>query len=201
MLCRKENAHDDSIWGCVWGQIKKKKDKEEDKEDSHDGELDIVDYIATGAVDDCVKLWSYENKKLKLNHKLEGHALGVVSVAINSDGTSKLSLFISVINLNQMQFNQLNLLFLECASSSMDSSLFMWDVISGEKIGNIDVGPVEIWTIAFSPDDKFIISGSHSGKISMYGVESRKQEQTLDTRGKFTLSIAYVSTNNYANVM
>lgn len=75
----------------------------------------------------------------------------------------------------------------------MDSSLFIWDVITGEKIGNIDVGPVDIWTIAFSPDDKFIISGSHSGKINMYGVESKKQEQTLDTRGKFTLSIAYVS--------
>jgi WD40 repeat protein len=52
---------------------------------------------------------------------------------------------------------------------------------------------VDIWTVAFSPDDKFIISGSHSGKIALYGVESAKQEQTLDTRGKFTLSIAYVS--------
>lgn len=27
----------------------------------------------------------------------------------------------------------------------------------------------------------------------MYGVESKKQEQVLDTRGKFALSIAYVS--------
>jgi WD40 repeat protein len=60
-------------------------------------------------------------------------------------------------------------------------------------VGSIEVGPVDIWTVAFSPDDKFIISGSHSGKISLYGVESGKQEQTLDTRGKFTLSIAYVS--------
>jgi len=60
-------------------------------------------------------------------------------------------------------------------------------------VGSIEVGPVDIWTVAFSPDDKFIISGSHSGKIALYGVESGKQEQTLDTRGKFTLSIAYVS--------
>jgi len=35
--------------------------------------------------------------------------------------------------------------------------------------------------------------GSHSGKIALYGVESVKEEQTLDTRGKFTLSVAYVS--------
>jgi len=68
-------------------------------------------------------------------------------------------------------------------------------LISGEKIGSIEVGPVDIWTVAFSPDDRFIISGNHGGKINMYGIESKKQEQTLDTRGKFTLSIAYVSLN------
>lgn len=84
-------------------------------------------------------------------------------------------------------------MFSACASSSLDSSLRLWDLATGEKVGSIDVGPVDIWTVAFSPDDKFIISGSHSGKIALYGVESAKQEQTLDTRGKFTLSIAYVS--------
>ena len=63
-----------------------------------------------------------------------------------------------------------------------------------EKVGSIEVGPVCIWTVAFPPDDKFIISGSHSAKIVLYGVESGKQEQTFDTRGKFTLSVAYVST-------
>lgn len=77
----------------------------------------------------------------------------------------------------------------------MDSSLRIWDVENGEKITNIDVGPVDLWTVAFSPDDKYIISGSHSGKITLYGVESAKAEQTLDTRGKFSLSIAYVSIN------
>jgi WD repeat-containing protein 61 len=84
-------------------------------------------------------------------------------------------------------------MFPACASSSLDSSLRLWDLATGEKVGSIEVGPVDIWTVAFSPDDKFIISGSHSGKIILYGVQSAKQEQTLDTRGKFTLSIAYVS--------
>ena len=62
-----------------------------------------VDYIATGAVDDCVKLWSFEDKKLKLNHKLDGHSLGVVSVAVNSDGTSEF-------NFNLIKCNQLAVL-------------------------------------------------------------------------------------------
>lgn len=75
----------------------------------------------------------------------------------------------------------------------MDSSLRIWDIESGEKTASVDVGPVDLWTVAFSPDDKYIISGSHSGKITLYGAESAQAEQTLDTRGKFTLSIAYVS--------
>lgn len=87
--------------------------------------------------------------------------------------------------------------FVECASSSLDSSLKLWDLLSGEKLTSIDVGPVDIWTVVFSPDDKFVVSGSHAGKIHLYGTESGKQEQTLDTRGgKFTLSVAYVSEFN-----
>lgn len=79
------------------------------------------------------------------------------------------------------------------ASSSLDSSLRLWDALSGERVGMMETGPADVWTVCFSPDDKFIISGSHAGKIHMYSVETSKQERTLDTRGKFTLSIAYVS--------
>ena len=86
----------------------------------------------------------------------------------------------------------------ECASSSLDSSLRLWDLESGEKLTTIEVGPVDIWTVVYSPDDKYIVSGSHAGKINMYGTETGKQEQTLDTRGgKFTLSVAYVSLKHF----
>jgi len=76
----------------------------------------------------------------------------------------------------------------------------LWDLHSGDKLLSIEVGPVDIWTLVFSPDDKFIVSGSHAGKIHLYGTDSGKQEQTLDTRGgKFTLSVAYVSIS-YKNI-
>jgi len=58
----------------------------------------------------------------------------------------------------------------------------------------VDVFAVDAWTIAFSSDSRFIASGSHTGKIILYGVESGSSEVQLDTRGgKFALSIAYVS--------
>lgn len=91
------------------------------------------------------------------------------------------------------RFNILNIQFLAIASSSLDSSLRIWDVSSGEQLISMETGPVDVWTVVFSPDDKHVISGSNAGKITMYSVEGGKQEQTLDTRGKFILSIAYVN--------
>lgn len=56
--------------------------------------------------------------------------------------------------------------------------------------------------MAFSPDSRFIATGSHAGKINLIGVESGKKESALDTRGKFTMSIAYVCGFNFVfNVM
>jgi len=47
-------------------------------------------------------------------------------------------------------------------------------------------------TVAFSPCGKHIISGSQMGKINFFNTETGQREQQLDTRGKYTLSIAYV---------
>lgn len=79
------------------------------------------------------------------------------------------------------------------ASSSLDSTLCLWSSESGQLLNQIALGPVDLWTVAFSPCDKYVISGSHEGKISMYNVETGKAEQVLDPQnGKFTLSLAYV---------
>lgn len=52
-----------------------------------------VDFIVTGGLDDLVKVWDIrEDNTLKLRHQLKGHSLGVVSVAVSSDGKSKYAL-------------------------------------------------------------------------------------------------------------
>lgn len=48
-----------------------------------------MEYLVTGSVDDTVKVWEQKDKSLQLKHKLTGHSLGVVSVAVSSDGSSK----------------------------------------------------------------------------------------------------------------
>ncbi|KAK7579630.1 hypothetical protein V9T40_000259 [Parthenolecanium corni] len=180
LLYSLKEAHADAIWCCAWGEIRVDDGEDDervnigDEENGHD-ENDrgkLCDCIVTGSVDDSIKVWIFQNNKLELRTTFTGHSLGILSVALNSDCSI-------------------------CASSSLDSVLVLWDMKSGTKIKSIMVGPTELWTIAFSPDDNFIISGSHSGKINLFNVETAKLEQTFDTRGKFTLSIAYSPDGKY----
>jgi WD repeat-containing protein 61 len=84
------------------------------------------------------------------------------------------------------------------ASSSLDSGLCFWKADTGELLNQLALGPVDLWTVAFSPCSKYVISGSHEGKISMYSVETGKAESVLDPQnGKFTLSIAYSPDGKY----
>ncbi|KAF9814288.1 hypothetical protein SFRURICE_015225 [Spodoptera frugiperda] len=177
MQLKKENAHEDSIWCCGWSNIEKEKPKEAENDDVDPTQETINEpssenYLITGGLDDLIKVWQLENGKLEEKHQLEGHSLGVISVAVSPDGKT-------------------------LASSSQDSSLILWDLTNGEKIKTMETGPTDVWTLDFSPDGKHVISGSNAGKILIFGVESGKQEQTLDTRGKFTLSVAYSPDGKY----
>lgn len=175
---KQEAAHEESIWSCAWGRqtIQKQKDDEDpdasrDSMHSNPEPPQINDFIVTGGLDDLVKIWDLKDNKIVLRQQLSGHSLGVVSVAVSSDGNT-------------------------IASSSLDSGLCFWKADSGQLLSQSALGPVDLWTVAFSPCDKYVISGSHEGKISLYSVETGKSEQVLDPQnGKFTLSIAYVSEN------
>lgn len=71
--------------------------------------------------------------------------------------------------------------------------MILWDIATGDKLKEMDTAASDVWTLDFSPDGKHIISGSMAGKVLIFNVETGKQEQVFDTRGKFTLSVAYVS--------
>lgn len=159
----------------AWGRTKSSEEKSDvemkdpDENPASKNEVEINDFIVTGSLDDTVKIWDVKDNSLKLKQQLSGHSLGVVSVAVSSDGQT-------------------------IASSSLDSGLCIWKTETGQMLNQAALGPVDLWTVAFSPDDKYVISGSHEGKISLYSVETAKPEQVLDPQnGKFTLSIAYVS--------
>ena len=72
MLQTKNDAHREEIWACTW--VKSVKTNEH--------------LLVTGSLDDSVKVWTWdEDRQLELKHTLEGHCLGVNSVAANTEGT------------------------------------------------------------------------------------------------------------------
>lgn len=131
-----------------------------------------IETVVTGSLDDLVKVWKWRDERLELQWSLEGHQLGVVSVDISH------TLPIA-------------------ASSSLDAHIRLWDLENGKQMKSIDAGPVDAWTLAFSPDSQHLATGTHMGKVNIFGVESGKKEYSLDTRGKFILSIAYSPDGKY----
>jgi len=148
------------------------------------GQTVANDVIVTGGVDDTVKVWHWVGDKLDERFKLEGHQLGVISVDIDETGTM-------------------------AASSSLDSHIKLWDLEAGKQLKDIDAGAIDAWTVKFTTDSKFLMSGSHNNLINIFECESGRKTTSLTTSGKFTLSLAisaktkYVasgSMNGYINV-
>ncbi|XP_068622650.1 superkiller complex protein 8-like isoform X2 [Battus philenor] len=122
-----------------------------------------TNFLITGGLDGLVKVWCLENNRLELFKTLSGHSMAVVSVAVSPDGHT-------------------------IASTSLDSTLVIWDLTSGNKVHEIQNDATDIWKVAFSPDGQQIVSGSHSGRIIIFGIEKGNVDRVLDTRGKFSSS-------------
>lgn len=71
--------------------------------------------------------------------------------------------------------------------------MFLWDLISGNKMREIQSTATDVWRVTFSPNGAQIASGGHTGKVLLYSVENGTVDKVLDTRGKFALCVAWVS--------
>lgn len=51
---------------------------------------------------------------------------------------------------------------------------------------------METWDIAFNPTGEYLASGSQSGNVNIWNTDTGEKEASLETHGKFVMSVAYV---------
>lgn len=94
------------------------------------------------------------------------------------------------------QFFYEKCLFSAIASISMDDTLIIWELLSGNKVHEVEYFGHAFWTAAFSPQGDYLAVAGYSGVIVIMQVAKNEQVQTIDTRanvlGKFIISVAWV---------
>lgn len=126
----------------------------------------------------------------ELKFELEGHAMGLLSVDTSADGTRKY---------RERRTHQKSKRYIKkfdtivLVSTSVDSNIRIWDLENGTLMKSITANPVEAWKAVFSPDAQIVVTGSHNGDINFFNVKLGEKVNSLPTKNKFLLSVAYVS--------
>ena len=98
-------------------------------------------------------MWDPQTRD-RIGGTLHGPASGILSLAFSPDGRT-------------------------LASGSMDGAIALWDVRTGDQIGNPLAGYGAVWGLAFSPDGRYLASGGGSGSTYLRSRSAWSSDTTL----------------------
>lgn len=161
LLHKLEGAHEDSVWSCAW---------------SPDSST-----LATGSVDESVKLWQETADALEQKHHLMGLTLGVVAVAFDPSGSYG-------------------------AATSLDSVVSVWSMGDYNQSYQIHIPPSEAWGLAFAPSSTadaltLAVAGGCTNTVKLWSAAPGVKDPTAvlempagdekQRKERFVLSLAY----------
>src|SRR5262249_45752220 len=113
-----------------------------------DGNLGRLEQLLDTCPPDYRHLWEWRHLKRQCHAELvrfEGHRGGVFDIDFSPDGKT-------------------------LASASLDGSVRLWDVASGQAIGTPTGHTDEVFGVAFSPDGSRLASTSSDGTVRLWDV-------------------------------
>ncbi|MBN2809411.1 MAG: WD40 repeat domain-containing protein [Deltaproteobacteria bacterium] len=163
------------------------------------------EYFAAGCMDGIVRLWSTASRRPPW--KLKGHTSEVYSVAFSPDGRFLASggndftvRLWSVADKTEKEILTRPGCRVSCvifspdgrqlAYASTDTNIYIVDLASRESqilSGHQDL----VWSIAFSPDSRLLISGANDHSVRLWDVASGRQIQILEGHQGEVNSVAF----------
>ncbi|MCA2694109.1 MULTISPECIES: serine/threonine-protein kinase [unclassified Microcystis] len=141
-------------------------------------------YLASGSGDKTIKIWEVETgKELRT---LTGHSIGVLSVAYSPDGR-----------------------YLASGSYDYDKgdkgdkiiktikTIKIWEVATGKELRTLTGHSNGVTSVAYSPDGRYLASGSWDDTIKIWEVATGKELRTLTGHYGEVYSVAYSPDGRY----
>jgi WD40 repeat protein len=133
--------------------------------------------VLSGGLDKTLRLWDVATGKEV--RKFEGHTDGVTQVAFSPDGRRAASGCVGP-SKGEGRWGR-----------GQDNAVRLWDVATGQEVRKLEGHPHHVWSVAFSPDGRQLLSGGEDGSVRLWDVATGNELRRFEGHTRRAHSVAF----------